>query len=176
MFSLSSITKILYGILTTAVVALAVLLVLSMVPIQNGPKVKIVSSGSMEPAIRTGSLVIIVPQSSYGVGDVITFGKDTVREKPTTHRIQDMRIESGAMIFRTKGDANEDPDGREIRQSDIIGKVFLSVPYLGYIIDFAKQPLGFFLLVIIPAGAIIIDEIRKIVKEIRGKRREETRI
>jgi len=169
MISLHTFGKILYGLLTTAVVALALLLVLSLVPIQGAPKVKIVSSGSMEPAIRTGSMVIIIPRETYAVGDVITFGEDTRTKKPTTHRIHDARVESGAMIFKTKGDANEDPDAREVRQNDIIGRVVISIPYLGYIIDFAKQPLGFFLLVIIPAGAIIIDEIRKIVKELRKK-------
>ncbi len=33
----------------------------------------IVSSGSMEPAIKTGSVVVVSPKSSYQVGDVVTF-------------------------------------------------------------------------------------------------------
>jgi hypothetical protein len=40
------------------------------------------------------------------------------------------------------------------------------VPYLGYILDFAKKPIGFVLLVGVPAGLIIIDEIIKIFHEV----------
>ncbi len=164
--------KIIYYAFLALVVAIALLLVVSIFPITGNYKVKVVLSGSMEPAIHTGSVVVIKPTDSYKTGDVITFGKDTKTDVPTTHRIVDSRAESGKMIYRTKGDANEDPDGRETRGSEIIGKVMFSIPFLGYLVDFAKKPIGFFLLVVIPAGIIIIDEMWKIWKELRRMRRE----
>src|SRR3989338_8215020 len=58
-----------------------------LLPIKGNIEIKIVKSGSMEPAIKTGSIVVIKPASLYGVGDVITFGEDSRTTYPTTHRI-----------------------------------------------------------------------------------------
>lgn len=149
------------------VIFVAVVILASVLPIPGKLELKIVQSGSMEPTIKTGSLVVIKPADSYKVGDIITFGKDTKTEVPTTHRIVADRVESGVMIYSTKGDANEDKDTREVRQNEIIGKTLFSVPYLGYIMDFAKQPLGFILLIGLPALYIIYDEVVKIVIEIK---------
>lgn len=152
------------------VVSLAVLLAVSALPVPGNYKVKIVQSGSMEPSIKTGSIVVIRPEESYAVGDVVTFGRDTKTNVPTTHRIVEARTESGQYIFKTKGDANENADVTEVRQSEVIGKVLFDVPYLGYLLDFAKKPLGFVLLVILPATIIVFDELRTIWVEIQKKR------
>lgn len=156
-----------YAIFVAIVIFVAVVILASVLPIPGKLELKIVQSGSMEPTIKTGSLVVIKPADSYKVGDIITFGKDTKTEVPTTHRIVADRVESGVMIYSTKGDANEDKDTREVRQNEIIGKTLFSVPYLGYIMDFAKQPLGFILLIGLPALYIIYDEVVKIVIEIK---------
>ena len=47
-----------------------------------------------------------------------------------------------------------------------------TVPYLGYVLDFAKRPIGFVLLVGVPALIIIFDEIGKIIREIKLMRRK----
>jgi signal peptidase len=153
------------------VVSLAVLLAVSAFPVPGNYKVKIVQSGSMEPSIKTGSIVVIRPETSYAVGDVVTFGRDTKVDVPTTHRIIEMRTESGQYVFKTKGDANKDADVAEVRQPEIIGKVLLDVPYLGFLLDFAKKPIGFALLVILPATMIVFDEVRTIWMEITKKRK-----
>ncbi len=167
---INTIWKIAYYAFTAAVLCIAAILVFSLIPMKGNVQVKIVSSGSMEPAIHTGSLAVILPQSMYAIDDIITFGEDTREKVPTTHRIVDMRVEAGQTLFQTKGDANEDPDVREVGEGEVIGKVLFSIPYLGYIIDFAKKPIGFFLLIVIPAGAIIVDEVWKIIKEVRKGR------
>lgn len=148
-----------------AVVATVVLA--SILPIPGKLEIKIVQSGSMEPTIKTGSLVIIKPENFYKTGDIITFGKDTKKEVPTTHRIVAERIENGEQVFKTQGDANEDPDTREIRKNEIIGKTIFDVPYFGYIVDFAKKPIGFVIFIVLPALYIAYDEAVKIFKEIR---------
>lgn len=147
--------------------AVGVVVLASILPIPGKLEVKIVQSGSMEPTIKVGSLVVIKPAGSYQVGDVVTFGKDNKKEVPTTHRIVADRVENGTLLFTTKGDANEDNDTKEIRRNEIIGKVIFSVPFLGYIIDFAKQPVGFAILIGLPALYIAYDEVTKIVREIR---------
>ncbi|MEK9181901.1 MAG: hypothetical protein AAB786_02660, partial [Patescibacteria group bacterium] len=57
--------------------------------------------------------------------------------------------------------------------SDIHGKVLLDVPYFGYIIDLARKPLGFIVLIILPAVIVIFDEGAKIFREIKKMRKKE---
>lgn len=167
--------NITYYIVVTIVVVIALILLLPVFPIEGNIQTKVVLSGSMEPAIHTGSVVVIKPVKEYKIGDVVTFGKDTKTAIPTTHRIIDMRISSGETYFKTKGDANDDPDASELRTSNILGKEILSIPYLGYLINFAKQPIGFLILIILPAGLIMLDEFRKIYREIQRMRRKRSK-
>ena len=120
----------------------------------------------MEPFIRTGSVVIVRPEETYSIGDVITFGADTKSKIPTTHRVNSIREEGGTTYFATKGDANEDPDPEETPQHAVIGKVLFSVPSAGFVLDFARQPLGFALLIGLPATLIVIDEAMRIGREL----------
>lgn len=156
-----------------AILLVAVLIIWSILPFKNGPKMLVVLSGSMEPAIHTGSVVIVKPsltssgQAAYKVGDVITFGKDTKTEVPTTHRIISDRVQDGVRFFKTKGDANDTPDVKEVSESEIKGKVMFSVPLAGYVVDFVRKPWGLALVIVLPAAFIVYDEIRKIWLEIK---------
>lgn len=149
------------------VVGIAGLLLGSMLPIPGNIEVKIVKSGSMEPTIPTGSLIVVKPAASYAVGDIVTFGPDTKADIPTTHRIVEVQEESGQRLFITKGDANEEQDPQPVRGSEIIGAVKFSAPYVGYVIAFAREPLGFALLVVVPAALVILEEVIVIYKEAR---------
>lgn len=164
---MQKIYKIGYAVFVIVIIAIAILFIITLFPVKGNIQVKIVQSGSMEPVIRTGSLVLIKPQSNYQVGEIVTFGKDTKVDVPTTHRIIDSRAVNGNLLFTTKGDANEDKDVEEVKAKDIIGKVLFSLPFVGYLIDFAKKPIGFFLLIGIPALYIITDELYKMIKEIK---------
>jgi len=164
--------KVLYYILITFIVAIALLLIISVFPITGNIKFMIVQSGSMTPAIKMGSIVMVKPVNEYKIGDVISFGEVTRTKAPTTHRVYDIKVVEGEPYYITKGDANNTPDQREVSKREIIGKVLFSVPYLGYAVDFAKKPLGFALIILVPAGIIILDEMRKIKREIKGKRQK----
>src|SRR3989344_5586784 len=168
--------KILYTTFYIGIIAIIVLLLVALFPIKGNYQIKIVKSGSMEPSIKTGSIVVIKPSSNYTVGDVITFGKDTKTDIPTTHRIVSSRAQDGVIMFTTKGDANEDKDANEIRQSDVNGRVLFDVPYFGYIIDLARKPLGFIVLIIIPALIVVYDEVVKIVREVKKMRKKKEEV
>src|SRR3989344_1983440 len=113
---MNTLFKIFYRTFYVAIIAIVGLLLIALFPIKGNIQLKIVKSGSMEPSIKTGSVVIIKPSSNYAVGDVVTFGKDTKTDIPTTHRIVSSRAQDGVIMFTTKGDANEDKDANEIRQ------------------------------------------------------------
>ncbi|MEM1564042.1 MAG: signal peptidase I [Candidatus Bathyarchaeia archaeon] len=127
-----------------------------------------VSTGSMEPAIPVGSVVIIKPVNpeALTIGDIICFKVETESPTTVTHRIINITEEG----FITKGDANEDPDQWIVKKEDIIGKVIAVIPYIGYLGYFVRTPIGFILLIIIPATLIIIMEIKNIKKEIQKQK------
>ncbi|NTV44254.1 MAG: signal peptidase I [Candidatus Yonathbacteria bacterium] len=164
--------KIINGIFSTLFFGVAMFFLASFFPNQTGVMMKVVMSGSMQPAIRTGGIVVIRPAETYQVGDVITFGEDTHDAIPTTHRIVSVRDNAGATYYTTKGDANNEVDTEETRKDNVLGRVLVTVPYAGYILDFARQPLGFMLLVLVPASIIIIDEVLNIIEEIRKGRKK----
>jgi len=167
--------KIIYYIVIAFIGLIAVLLVVSVLPITGNFKVMIVQSGSMQPEIKMGSIVVVKPhstgsgQADYKIGEIITF-QVAMNKEPVTHRIYDIKVVGGEPRYITKGDANNAPDQREISQREIIGKVLFDIPYLGYAVDFAKKPIGFSLIIIIPGAVIIFDEARKIYGEIKKRK------
>jgi signal peptidase len=161
--------KIIYYIVIAFIVLVALLLIVSTFPIPGNIKFMTVLSGSMEPNIKTGSLVMAKPSSDYKIGDVITFGPYSKTKAPTSHRIYDIKVVGGQPVYITKGDANNAPDAKEVKKQDILGKVLFNVPFLGYAVDFAKQPLGFALIIVVPAALIIFDEVKKIIYEFKKK-------
>lgn len=167
--TLLTIAKSLYALVVIGAVAFALLFVGTRVDLL-GYEVKVVKSGSMEPAVNVGGIVIVAPHATYGVGDIITFGSDTKNRIPVTHRIVEVVPTGMTTAYRTKGDANEEADGQLVRAREVIGKVVFDLPYVGYAIDFARTPLGFLLLVGIPALVIVIDEIANIIWEIHKYR------
>jgi len=166
--------KIIYYIFVGLLALIALLLIVSAFPITGNFKVLTVLSGSMEPAIHTGSIVAVKPAGDYKIGDIITFGPYSKTQAPVTHRIAEIKVVGGQPVYITKGDANNAADTREIAKKDIVGKVLFSLPYVGYAVGAAKKPVGFMLIIVVPAVIIIYDEFRKIwgeIKRIKGSKK-----
>jgi signal peptidase len=170
------IIKIIYYAFLALLFSAVLLLVVSAIPITGNVKILAVLSGSMEPAIHTGSVVIVMPAEDYKIGDVITFGEISKTKTPTTHRINDIKITGGQPIYITKGDANNMPDSREVQKGEVAGKVLFSVPYAGYAVNAVRKPVGFMAIVLIPSAMIITDEAIKIKKEIAKKKEKPAEI
>lgn len=165
------ILQAIYSVFVAFIILVALLLIVSVLPIPGNYKVLTVISGSMDPAIKMGSVVIVKPMDDYKIGEVITFGPWSKTKAPTTHRILDIKVVNGEPVYITKGDANNAPDSREIQKKDIVGRVLFDVPFAGYAVEFSKKPLGFALIIIVPAALIIYDEVRKIIEEMKKKKK-----
>ena len=107
-----------------------------------GYNYKTVLTGSMEPAIPVGSIVITKEQSSYEIEDIISFQEEGAI---ITHRIISIDRER----YITKGDANNVADTEEVQQKQILGKVILTIPLLGYLVMWLMSPFGIISLFII---------------------------
>ena len=169
-------TDIFFKVLTyafyIAIAVVAIFLLASMVPVA-GIKTFIVQSGSMEPAISTGSVVVVKSSDTYHVGDVITFGPRSKTKSPTTHRIVEVKEDGN---FVTRGDANNAEDMRTVSRFEVIGKVLFSVPYVGYAVAAAQKPWGFGLIIVLPAVIIIWEEAQKIWMEMKKKKDYKQRV
>ncbi|MFH1032653.1 MAG: signal peptidase I [Chloroflexota bacterium] len=142
------------------VFVIAILLMIIAVFIYLAPhfgwRVNAVVSGSMEPQLKTGSLVVSRPVApeSVEIGDIIIFRPVSVGETMITHRVTGIGHNS-PVYFETKGDANDLPDPFTVPARNLIGKIWLDVPYIGYFAEFLKTPFGFMFAIVIP-GAVIL--------------------
>ena len=100
-----------------------------------GYNYKTVLTGSMEPAIPVGSIVITKEKSSYEIEDIISFQEEGAI---ITHRIISIDRER----YITKGDANNVADTEKVQQKQILGKVILTIPLLGYLVMWLMSPVG----------------------------------
>ena len=96
-----------------------------------GYEVYTVISGSMEPAIPTGSMVFVKGMEAAEVEeeDVIAFYGGPDSNAIITHRVVENRVVMGEFV--TKGDANEDVDMNPVNYQEFLGRVDLSIPVLG---------------------------------------------
>jgi signal peptidase len=129
--------------------------------------------GSMMPTIPIGSVVAVksVEASAIKVGDTVAFRTGTEGDKVVTHRVVEVSNDSGALSFRTSGDANANPDANVVLAENVVGKVWFHVPFLGYLSFFATTKLGFILLIVVPGTFIITLEVRNIIAELRSMRK-----
>ena len=168
---LKKITSILFNSIFIIVTVVSLVFVYTMlqnagrIPDIMGYRLYVVQSGSMEPDIQTGSLVISKRESPENlvIGDVVTFKSKDDSTTLVTHRIEQISKENGELSFITKGDANDVIDLEPVKPENIIARVQYDIPYLGYMTEFIKTKQGMLLVVIIPAIALLLIEIFKLI-------------
>jgi len=124
-----------------------------------GWRIDVVLSGSMEPAVQTGSVVIVRPigPEEIRTGDIIMYSSPD-RTSLITHRVVKIEYTPG-LRFVTKGDANNNSDINPIQPDQILGIVTFTIPFLGYLTQFIRTPLGFILFFLTPAAILIGSEM-----------------
>jgi signal peptidase I len=123
-----------------------------------------VLTGSMTPLFPVGSMIYSKPQGVYEIHDIITF-KDK-GGKVVTHRVVGKETKNKQVFYTTKGDANNAPDSGQVSASQILGKVFFFVPYLGLLIGYLKTPLYFVAVIVVPTIVFVGIELWNIKREI----------
>ena len=124
------------GLVTTTVTVFAA---------QSGLRPLVVRSGSMEPTIATGAMVLVrtVPASAIRVGDVVAVERpDHTR---VTHRVVSVENRGATASLVLKGDANQDPDPVPVVVTEA-GRFVATAPLLGRIGAFLSSARGGFAL------------------------------
>lgn len=149
------------------IVLVAILLLIGILKTLNWDIVMVIS-GSMEPALPVGSALFLQPvePEELAVGDIITY-RNNEAPHSITHRITEIIDQGDTLAFKTKGDANDIPDHRAVPAAAISGRVFISIPHLGYL---TRSREGLLLLIVIPGAVLIGDEIASIIRHGRRSR------
>lgn len=148
-----------------------------------GNKALIVRSGSMQPAIGVGDLVVVkgaentavpIPGTlpKYSVGDIVAFYSEKNSKTMITHRVSRVEVTTDKILYETKGDANNAPDNNLTPEDKVLGKSMFTIPSLGKVFAAAKTREGFFALILAPAILVIIFEIITITHEIKKIRKK----
>jgi signal peptidase len=128
-----------------------------------GYSIRTVMSGSMEPSIGTGDLVVNrpIPPLDARVGDVVTF-EAPGESHLITHRVRKIQVRGFSVGFVTRGDANTGVERWSVQRDGRIGKVEHRLPKLGYAMAQVRAPWGRIAFVVVPAVLLGIFELRHI--------------
>jgi signal peptidase len=132
------------------------LLLAATLPLAFGDRSFTVMSGSMEPAISAGDVVVTQPihPREARVGDVVTFRDPEGSGHMITHRVRDVDERAAGVAFTTKGDANNKTEHWTVARNGEIGRVAYRLPVLGYAFVWTRSPLGRILLIAFPLIAL----------------------
>lgn len=134
-----------------------------------------IKTESMEPAIKKGDIIIgkKYDQTDLNKGDIISFL--TVENDRTiilTHRIEEVYSDGALVSYQTKGDNNEKPDNVHVTRGSILCTYAnIRIPLLGYLFNFLKSKIAFFIFVIIPLFITFIYNFYSLIMEIIEKKK-----
>lgn len=137
-------------------------------PTVFGYSIQRVSSGSMEPALQVGDIILsrkISEPEEIGTSDIITFkGGEYFGNNSVTHRVIVPPYQSAndEYFLLTKGDANSEADP-EIPFRSVQFKMISKIKFLNYFFDFFLSPWG----LIIFIGALLIIFIDELINLVR---------
>lgn len=143
-------------------------------PMPFGYGAAAVLSGSMEPEISKGDLIIVKEKEQYSKNDIVVFQDGNTL---VVHRIINIDGEK----VTTKGDANNVAD-ESVDISRVKGKVLFWLPYVGRAVEFIKTPFGTLLIIALAFALVEIPrrnekkkddgERQKILEEIERLKKE----
>jgi signal peptidase I len=128
--------QLMAGLKWSGYVGAAVLMTFSVLSFSGVMKARIVLTGSMEPAISVGDIILTTPTSRLTPkqGDVVAYTAKRFDGSPVgvfSHRIIGGDAQTG---FIVQGDANPNPDVQRPLIPDIEGIVVFVIPLLGKIL------------------------------------------
>ena len=121
------------GLLALVVLITVMAIVL---PAATGSMPMTILTGSMTPTYPPGTLIIVQPvdPNTLTIGDPITYQIESGKPDVVTHRIIAVTSTSdGTRTFTTRGDANSAADEKPVLPVQVRGKVWYSIPYLGWV-------------------------------------------
>lgn len=130
-----------------------------------------VQTGSMRPAINPGDAVLVrqppVAMSDLRPGDIISYRNIERPDVIITHRLVSIDRQRNLLVAR--GDSLQKND-TAITSDRIVGVVTRTIPLAGYGFDFLRNPVGLAVAVYLPSLALIVWEIRRLMRSYARQR------
>lgn len=145
--------------------------VMGMPPTIFGLSMFRVSSGSMEPALAVGDIIVVqaCDGSTVKENDIVSYLSDSgeTTGQIVTHRVFKAPYQKGDSIYLvTKGDANPTED-RPILATQIKGRLLCKLPFLKWLFDVFSTPWGLLALIALVLLAFS-GELIRLIKIFRG--------
>ena len=124
----------------------------------------VVVSGSMQPLLRPGDLVVdrMISPGDLRIGDVVTFRDPTNPTALVTHRVRDVQLQGLSYAVTTKGDASNALQRWTIRANGRLGRVLLRIPVVGRPIFWGRSRFGEVGLLVVPALLLAVSLLAQI--------------
>ena len=130
-----------------------------------------VVSGSMSPELNIGDLIFVketVPER-INKNDIISFRFEDNRI--ITHRVVEIERKFHGLRIVTKGDANQEADDWIVSGENLIGVLFVKIPFGGYFVKFMASLKGFVIILVIPLFLLISGELKEVLSDERKKQK-----
>lgn len=125
----------------------------------------IVLTGSMEPEINDGDMIIVkqINGNDVKLNDVIAFyDPDGNGQSILTHRVIEIINDEDGLSFRTKGDANNTDDRLPVKSDKLVGIYKTRIKGAGNIAMFMQTTTGLIVCVLLPLVLLVgYDIIRR---------------
>ncbi|MEM1676422.1 MAG: signal peptidase I, partial [Nitrososphaerota archaeon] len=109
---------------------LTTVILLTFISLASDSRIYRIVSPSMEPSLPVGSLIIVSLTEPIEVGDIVAYELEVSgRSYTLVHRVVDIRDN----VYLIKADVDDSSLGEIVKAENIIGKVVLAIPFLGYL-------------------------------------------
>jgi signal peptidase len=127
----------------------------------------VVISQSMVPNLGVGDFIFIEAIKDFNqveigeppFGDILVFVRPGYHEEFIVHRVIDGFKSENGWIFQTKGDNNAFPDGFQVPEDLVVGRVINRLPVIGYFSLFIKTMKGFGMVLVLMGISFFYDNI-----------------
>ena len=168
---LKKIVKFLQSFLDFAVVVFLALYIFTAIIFREkladvfGYEFNIVQSESMKGTFDKFDFLVIVKEKSENVkvGDIVVFFDNSQKYK-IIHRVNEIVVQNGKMLYQTKGDNNDYSDSGYRLEEDIYAKYLVKIPFLGLLITFFSSKFGLLVIFINIWNAVLIIMLWKLDK------------
>lgn len=131
-----------------------------------------VLTSSMKQKYPPGTLIVVrkVDASTLSIGDVVTYQIRSGEPGVITHRIVGFTFDQqGNRLLTTQGDAVPVPDERPVQAAQVRGKLWYSIPYLGYVNNWITGSTRLIVVYVI-AGGLILYAVLQFAGSVRDRR------
>jgi signal peptidase I len=156
-------TKWLGRLIAASIAAVSLMALLALGLSVVGYRPLIVSSGSMEPALRVGDVVLVedVEARQLKVGDVATLRDPLEVADTLTHRVRAISDNGQVVVVTTRGDANTADETFTMQPTAIVGRIVTRFAAIGTFVAWAGNPRVRWIAAVVGVGTIAVLAARR---------------